>query len=511
MNEKINVFFDKEILKEALKYLKEQGDISDGDSETFYQRSEIFNFDGEKLKISLPSLFYVDRFNGAFRAKLEKTISDFEGCEISLTLFEKPKSSPIANQNNQLNQTNNTSAIDSYIDEVMSDVNSSSATNNENPPTTNHNTQNHVKALAKDVDKRQRPKDLNNQYRFETFVPGENSDYAFRILKWIAENPDGSKYNPCLIYGEYGIGKTHLLKAVGNYIFDNHPNLNIKFFTARQIYENVAFISSGAGKNGSKNNDYEIKQMFNDTDVLLIDDIQALENKNSTQEHLYLTLDYLYNNNKPIIFTCDKPINQLKNISPRLLNRFAKSTIADLQPPEYETRCAIIKHKLVRKNKFFPDDVIDLIAKNIINVRELESAIDSLEAYADMTGKVITLDLAKTRIKTQLQNSGGHISKITISLVQKIISDYFSISIQELKGKKKTKSIVYPRQLAMYIIRQTTEFSTTEIGMEFGGRDHSTVMHACDKIENLKKSDPHQDSTIQHLIRAIRENSDDKL
>ena len=239
-------------------------------------------------------------------------------------------------------------------------------------------------------------------------------------------------------------------------------------------------------------------------DVLLIDDIHFLQNKTETQEELFHTFNALYDANKQMVFTCDRPVSELKQLSDRLRSRFERGLNVDLQPPNYETRYAILKKKIDSTGLFIPDTVIALICRNVTtNVRDLEAALTKLIAYAELVNKNITLEIAQQQLKDIFSNPNQ--GNITIDLIQKVVADYFGLSHNDLKGKKRTKAIVFPRQTAMYIAREITEYSTTEVGLEFGGRDHTTVMHACQKIEDRMRTDPTLEPIIQFLIRQIKE------
>jgi chromosomal replication initiator protein len=458
------VFFDEDLLKEALKILKERNEINFSDEALFTSRTEIASFDGKTLVLSVNSRYYQDKLRERLQLKLERVLSELEGLQITIIFKVSDKKNLPDNE---------PSALTASVPE-------------------------------KKKHKKEKPRALLAENTFATFVPGENSEFALGVAKSIAENPQNKQYNPCLIFGGVGLGKTHLLQAIGNQIYEQNPDANILYMTARELYEDI----TKSILSDNKNNEYRKKYSL--IDILLIDDIHVLENKKATQETLYHIFDDLYNNSKPVVFTCDRPVTELKNITPRLLSRFAWGIKVDLQPPNFETKVAIINKKLNSLGKSLNDDVIEFIAKSIqTNVRDLEAAIKTLIAYAEITNKTITIDLARTQLRSVLQNtSSAQSSTIPISLVQKIVSSYFNVSVSDLKSKKKTQSIVMPRQLAMYIIRNITEYSTTEIGLEFGGRDHTTVMHSCDKIEKLKLSDPNLESTIQNLIRAVRENND---
>jgi len=239
---------------------------------------------------------------------------------------------------------------------------------------------------------------------------------------------------------------------------------------------------------------------------LLIDDIHFLQKKHETQEELFHTFNALYDGNKQMVFTCDRPVSELKTLSDRLRSRFERGLNVDLQPPSYETRFAILKKKSEIRGVQIPDTVIELVSKNVTtNIRDLEAALTKLIAYAELVGKPITIDIAQQQLKDVFASPRQ--TNMSIEIIQRVVADYFSLSYNDLKGKKRTQNIVFPRQLGMYIAREITEYSTTEVGLEFGGRDHTTVMHSCQKIEDKIRSDPTLDSTIQTLIRLIKEYS----
>lgn len=339
---------------------------------------------------------------------------------------------------------------------------------------------------------------LRADYIFDSFVIGENNSFAANAAFAIAKNP-GTSYNPCLIYGGVGLGKTHLMQSIGNKIYNDFEDKKIIYITAESFTNE--FIQS---LNDNKTQSFKNKYRY--VDVLLIDDIHFLEKKTGTQEELFHTFNALYDANKQMIFTCDRPVSELKNLSDRLRSRFERGLNVDLQPPNYETRCAILKKKTDAIQLSIPQDVIELIAKNVsTNVRDLEAALTKLAAYAELVHKDITIDIAKQYLKDMF--SSPRQSNVTIEIIQRVVADYFALSFNDLRGKKRTQAVAFPRQIAMYISREITEYSTTEVGLEFGGRDHTTVMHGCQKIDERMKSDPTLESTIQNLIRQVREYS----
>ena len=333
---------------------------------------------------------------------------------------------------------------------------------------------------------------LNERYTFDKFVIDADNPLPANAAIAVSKNP-GTAYNPLLIYGGVGLGKTHLMQAIGNALYQN-TNLKILYAPAETFTnEYIAHVN--------KNKMHEFKNKYRNADVLLLDDIHFLEKKEGTQEELFHTFNALYESNKQIVFTCDRPVEELKNLTDRLRSRFTRGLSIDLKIPSYETRCAILFKKLQDEHFSIPDDVVHLIANNISsNVRDLESALTKLQAYSELTGP-ITLENAQRLLQDTFGSPRQH--NISIDTILKIVADYFGISYIDLKGKKRTKNLSFPRQVAMYLAREMTEFSTTEIGVELGGRDHSTVMHGHQKIETQTALEPSLEVTIAELKKRI--------
>ena len=338
---------------------------------------------------------------------------------------------------------------------------------------------------------------LNKNFTFETFIPGEGSDFAYKAAQAVAEEP-GIKYNPILFYGGVGLGKTHLMQAIGNKISElKNDSLKITYLQAE------TFANEYINSINSKTTD-KFKSKYRNLDILLLDDIHFLGGKEGTQEELFYTFNALKAKNAQMIFTCDRPISELKGIKDRLRNRFSNGLCIDITPPNYETRRAILLKKLQLMNTTIPEDVIDFIAKNIeTNVRDLESALTKLIGYSELIEKSISIEIAQEQLRDIFSSpTAGNIS---IESIQKVVSDNYQISVSDLKGKKRDKKFTVPRQIALYIAKEITEYTYSELGIEFGGRDHSTVMHSCDKIKELMTTDPTLNSKIKLLIREIKE------
>ena len=287
------------------------------------------------------------------------------------------------------------------------------------------------------------------------------------------------------------------MQAVGNYIHQNNNDLKVCYVTA-ETFTNEFTSSFVSGTTNA------FKNKYRNLDVLLIDDIHFLQGKEGTQEELFYAFNSLHDKKAQMVFTWDRPIREIRNMTERLLSRLSNGLCIDLQPPTYETRCAIIQKKLELQNKQLSSEIIDFIAKNVqTNIRDLESALNKLLGYAELTNKEITMESAKNLLKDIF--SGPSSENISLETIQKVIAKNYNITVAELKGKKRDKKFVIPRQIAIYITRELTEYSFTEIGNEFGGKDHSTIMHACEKINEQIRTDSSFDLKIQAFIREIRE------
>lgn len=336
---------------------------------------------------------------------------------------------------------------------------------------------------------------LNTKYKFENFIVGDSNRFAHAACRAVAEAP-GQTYNPLFIYGGVGLGKTHLLHAIGNYVYDHNSQSKILITTAEKfLFELVQKIR--------ENKTDEFKEKYRSVDLLLVDDIEYLQKGVQAREEFFHTFNDLYNLNKQIVATSDSPPQEL-NIEDRIKSRLSAGIIVDIQPPNFETRVAILKQKAHELNKHVPDNVIGYVAEHVENnVRYLGSTLLTLTAIAAQQNGEITLDIARQAIKTT--NPSFEITKkIGIDLIQQIVSNYFNIKIQELSSRKRPENIATARQIAMYITRQLTDYSLVQIGQYFGGKDHTTVMHAIDKVEKLIKSDEKFKTTVEELIARVK-------
>lgn len=346
---------------------------------------------------------------------------------------------------------------------------------------------------------------LNPHYTFDNFVVGDNNNFAYNAAKVISRNP-GLSYNPCLIYGGVGLGKTHLLQAIGNYIVKDNPKMNVLYITAESFTNEL--INAIFKKNAST----LFKKKYRSVDVLLIDDIHFLQDKESSQEELFHTFNDLTERNKQIVFTCDRPITELKGITERLRTRFTKGTNVDLQPPLYETRMAIVQKKCEEMHYDIPRDIQELICQNIkTNVRDLEGALITLDSFSKLVGKEITKKVALDHIRNFIPATVLKESEITIDKIIDETGKYFNIPSSELKSRSRNKNVATPRHIAIYIASEMTTRSLSEIGKSFNIQDHTSVKYAIDKIAANIKEDEDLKNIISNIKKAIMDENDDRI
>ncbi|MDP3025396.1 MAG: chromosomal replication initiator protein DnaA [candidate division Zixibacteria bacterium] len=344
------------------------------------------------------------------------------------------------------------------------------------------NFENHEKKNAtslKSPKLNQKNNQFNPRYTFDTFVVGESNQFAHAAALAVAEAPGKTKFNPLYVYGGVGLGKTHLAQAIGHYVREEYQELNVLYATSEEFTND--FINSI-----TKNTTQEFVNYYRNVDLLLLDDIQFFAGKESTQVQFFHTFNALYQSGKQIILTSDRPPKDIKGLEERLLSRMQWGLVTDIQPPDLETRIAILQKKNESDGVTIPQDVAVFIADNITcNIRELEGALIRLLAYSSLNGKELSVELAREVLKDVMKNRS---KEITIKDIRKKVAESFNLSEESLCSKRKTQEIALARQVAMYLTRSLTKASLKTIGLEFGGRDHSTVIHACNLIaDNLKK------------------------
>jgi chromosomal replication initiator protein len=335
---------------------------------------------------------------------------------------------------------------------------------------------------------------LNLRYTFDSFVVGKSNEFAHAASRAVAEQPSKA-YNPLFLYGGVGMGKTHLMHAIGHTIKKRNPAMRLSYVSAEKFTIEVI---------NSLRFDRMIsfRDRFHTVDVLLVDDIQFIAGKERTQEEFFHTFNALYEQQKQIVISSDCLPKDINSIEERLRSRFEWGLIADIQPPDLETKIAILQKKADNERFMLPDDVAEYIARAIkSNVRELEGALTRLMAYASLTGATVSLATAQQVLRNIIASQE---KRVTIDLIQKRVSEHFNLREQDLKVRSNTRAIAFPRQVAMYIVKQLTTASLPEIGRQFGGKHHTTVLHSIHKIEEMRRSDKDLNRTITRLMDALQ-------
>lgn len=368
-------------------------------------------------------------------------------------------------------------------------------------PSTTTSNNNDKKSVNNDDQNKKFPfaqsSDFNPELTFENFVVGDCNEYAYSAAKAISEDPANS-FNPLFVYGGVGLGKTHLLNAIGHQVKQNWDQANVKCINAEQFTNEII----NAIREG---NTKDFKYNYRNVDMFLVDDVQFLAKTDAAQEEFYHTFNELYEKGKGTVFCSDSPPEEISKIEERLRSRFGMGLTVDIQPPGYETRVAILQKKANSEGLNVPDDVMHYIADNIHrNVRKLESCLTRLAMKSSLSESSINLEMARDELADLIAGStAGSDRVITIDEIQTTISDHFNLSISDLKSKKRSRSIAEPRQIAMYLSREHTNASFADIGDRFGGRDHSTVMHAKKKIESTLDEEP--ESELSKHVRRLRD------
>jgi len=335
---------------------------------------------------------------------------------------------------------------------------------------------------------------LNSKYTFDSFVVGPSNRFAHAAALAVSESP-ARAYNPLFIYGKVGLGKTHLLQAIGHYILNTKPNMKFIYISSEKFTNQL--ISAIQNRTTLK-----FRQMYRNVDLLLIDDIHFIAGKESTQEEFFHTFNTLYDAHKQIVVSSDRPPKDISALEERLVSRFEWGLVTDIQPPDIETRIAILRKKAEREGVNVPDDVTYFIAERIrSNIRELEGALIRVAAYAKLVGKDVGLELVKEVLKDLFKETE---KKITVELIQQKVAQHFDVRVSDMRNKRRMRAIAYPRQIAMYLSRDMTDCSLLEIGEQFGGRDHSTVLHAYEKIQKDVKLRGNLKDTIERIKENIK-------
>ena len=404
----------------------------------------IQNEGGSNLLLAAPNEFAKDVLESRLRAPLNEALSNRLNQKVSIAVTVDENAQNLSDAINEIRE-------DEFVRTPSEDIPAPKSAANSNSQ-------------------------LNPRYIFDTFVIGSSNRFAHAAAVAVAEAP-AKAYNPLFIYGGSGLGKTHLLHAIGAYAKELYPATRVRYVSSEEFTND--FINSIRDDKASS-----FQRRYRDLDILLVDDIQFLENKERTQEEFFHTFNTLYNSNKQIVISSDRPPKQLTTLEDRLRSRFEWGLITDIQPPELETRIAILRKKAAQDKLNAPDDVLEYIASKISsNIRELEGALIRVTAFASLNRQAVDMGLAEIVLKDLVPEVGG--PDITASSIMAQTATYFSLSVDDLCGTSRSRVLVNARQIAMYLCRELTELSLPKIGQTFGGRDHTTVMHADRKIRQL--------------------------
>jgi chromosomal replication initiator protein len=443
--------------------------VSDGVWQSTFAPASPVDLTDNRFILGLPNGIIRDKLDGRYRPLVEDAVSEVAGHELVVdfqlmlpTLFDADLNvSEAAIANNDLDLTIGPNPSAPLGTEPISQAPANAPHGPATPPP----------ATDSDVDQ-------HNRYTFDGFVIGPSNRFAHAAALSVAERPGGS-YNPLFIYGAAGLGKTHILKAIGHYINEVYPRLKVLYVSTETFLNE--FVDSIRNSSGN-----DFKRRYRKIDVLLVDDIQFIEGKDSLQEELFHTFNDLYGANRQIVLSSDRPPDAIPTLEERLKSRFMMGLLTDIQPPDLETRMAILRKKADREGHYLPNEVGEFIATNITsNIRELEGALNKVTAFATLNGQIMTRAIAEQVLGDFIADRQPR--PITVAMILQATVEQFSFSIEDLTGKSRRRPLVITRQMAMYVTRQLTDLSFPVIAREFGGRDHTTVMHACDKISALMK------------------------
>ncbi len=524
--------FYKEFFEEALNQIREE--LGNDKEFQFWYNLGYVGENDETITVAVQSdvMWKLMTKNGTVE-KIQQKLAEFTGTEIKLApapRLNRKKSDPL--KKNQTKKTPNDSIMGVPVKELFSEnPNSNEKKNQKEKRQTENRFTRAMQGLQSMIDKQskiesaqtetktpaieddyaryirqaqqlassateeppvQHPQ-LRPDYTFDNFIPDNNLMLAFNTAKRVAEEPGSDESNPILFYGGVGLGKTHLMQAIGNEIYARNRQAKICYISAESFTND--FTDSIKTKATEK-----FKKKYRNLDVLLLDDIQFLEGKEATQEELFHTFNAIYDRKGQLVFTSDRPLKDIQGFTDRLRTRFGRGIDYDLQLPDFETRCAILMRKMDRHGKKAPKDVIEYIAQNIqSNIRDLESCAFKIMAYCDLSQQDLTLEVVKDMLKDRIDETTSA-GAITVEAIQQAVAKYYNIKLADITGKKKTKQLLLPRQIAIYLARKLVkEYSLSDIGREFGGRDHSTVLNSIEKIEMQMKANPEIVGVVRQL------------
>ena len=428
------------------------------------KNTSVVSADGSTFRIGVPSKLAKDWLEDRFSGLIQETLQAVTGAEVGIDFVIAP-----SNHRPPLVATDGEDG---------------------DSPSTNGHQNGHENGAEADV--APAPSELNARFRFSSFVVGHNSQFAHAAAKAVAEAP-GDSYNPLFLYGGVGLGKTHLMHAIGHEVHDRFPRKRVVYLTSEQ-FTNEVISSIATARMG------EFRHKYRTVDVLLIDDVQFLAGKDRTKEEFFHTFNALHEINKQIVISSDRPPKEIPTLEDRLRSRFEWGLIADIQPPDFETRLAILHSKLGGRTSLVPEEVLNFIAHKVQrNIRELEGALTRVQAFAAVHQRSVDEDEA-ARLLADIIPAGTR-KPINVDRIQLLVADFYNITLEDMKSKRRDKHIVFPRQVAMFLVREETPSSLPAIGKAFGGRDHTTALHSIEKIANELK----EDERLRFEVQAIRE------
>jgi chromosomal replication initiator protein len=428
------------------------------------KNTSVVSADGSTFRIGVPSKLAKDWLEDRFSGLIQETLQAVTGAEVGIDFVISPSS---------------------HRPPLL-------ATDGEDGdgPSANGHENRHENGVEADV--APAPSELNARFRFSSFVVGHNSQFAHAAAKAVAEAP-GDSYNPLFLYGGVGLGKTHLMHAIGHEVHDRFPRKRVVYLTSEQ-FTNEVITSIATARMG------EFRHKYRTVDVLLIDDVQFLAGKDRTKEEFFHTFNALHEINKQIVISSDRPPKEIPTLEDRLRSRFEWGLIADIQPPDFETRLAILHSKLGGHTSLVPEEVLNFIAHKVQrNIRELEGALTRVQAFAAVHQRSVDEDEA-ARLLADIIPAGTR-KPINVDRIQMLVADFYNITLEDMKSKRRDKHIVFPRQVAMFLVREETPSSLPAIGKAFGGRDHTTALHSIEKIANELK----EDERLRFEVQAIRD------
>ena len=423
------------------------------------KNTSVVSADGGTFRIGVPSKLAKDWLEDRFSGLIQETLQAVTGAEVDIDFVIAPS------------QHRHAHAFD-----------------DDDHPSENG----HENGVETSIDASIAPSELNARFRFSSFVVGHNSQFAHAAAKAVAEAP-GDSYNPLFLYGGVGLGKTHLMHAIGHEVHDRFPRKRVVYLTSEQ-FTNEVISSIATARMG------EFRHKYRTVDVLLIDDVQFLAGKDRTKEEFFHTFNALHEINKQIVISSDRPPKEIPTLEDRLRSRFEWGLIADIQSPDFETRLAILHSKLGDNGSLIPEEVLSFIAHKVQrNIRELEGALTRVQAFAAVHQRQVDEEEA-ARLLSDIIPAGTR-KPINVERIQVLVADYYNVTLEDMKGKRRDKHIVFPRQVAMFLVREETPSSLPAIGKAFGGRDHTTALHSIEKIANELK----EDERLRYDVQSIRE------